>query len=107
MVGFIVFRSAAYRIFVLTTALLCLLSFANAEHFSPQNAKEVTHYSGDDDFICSRNASDDRSDMAHGDVVVAVLRPQYVIPSLEVLPALRQSYTLHNIRGPPATASLI
>lgn len=106
MVGFIVFRSAVYKALVFTTALLCLLSFANAEHFSPQNAKEVTHYTGDDDFICSRTASDDRSDMPQAEVTIALLRSQYAVPSLEVLPALRQSYTLHDIRGPPAAASL-
>lgn len=102
MVGFIVFRSAVYKAFVFTTAVLCLLSFANAEHLSLQSAKEVTHYTGDDDFICSRTASDDRADMPQGEVAIALLQSQYSVPSLEERPVPQQRYTLHDIRGPPA-----
>lgn len=102
-----VFRSAVYKALVFTTALLCLLSFANAEHFAPKNAEEITHYSGDDSFICSRTTSDDRSDIPQSEFVIAVLHVPAPAISQSVLPALQQSYTLHDIRGPPVLASLI
>lgn len=102
-----VFRSAVYRAIVFTTALLCFLSFASAEQFAPHSAGEVKHYTGDDDFICSRNASDDRSDVLQNDVDIAVLHFQYFVIPKEVTFSTPHSYSLPAIRGPPAIASLI
>lgn len=100
-------RSAAYKFLVFTTALLCVLSFANAETFAQQNANEVTHYLSDGDFLCSRYATDDRADIPQNDFDLTFLRLHFGKISQQVLPALQQCYTLHDIRGPPAISSLI
>ncbi|MDO8908002.1 MAG: hypothetical protein Q7W55_05810 [Pseudohongiella sp.] len=101
------FRASVYKTIVFTTALLCLLSFANAEQFAAQNAKEVTHYSGSEDFIGSRNTTDDSADIPQNELAVTVQYSKSTASFNEVPSAFQQLYTLQDIRGPPATAFLI
>jgi hypothetical protein len=83
-------------------ALLCLVSFANAEYFAPQSAEEVTHYSATDNFICSRETSDDRADMS-GQQTLASAQLQSSSPSLDPLHTVfSQRSTSWKIRGPPS-----
>jgi hypothetical protein len=96
-----------YKAAVFSAAVLCFLSFANAQNFAQQNAKEVTHYSGSDDFICPRNTADDLSDLPQVSNVVLAQPSQLMLSSQAVLPALQKCYTLNDIRGPPVIVSLI
>jgi hypothetical protein len=101
-----VFRASVYKTIVFTTTLLCLLSFGNAEHFAAQSAKEVTQYSGSEDFVGSRNTSDDSADIPHNECTISVRYKKSAASSNDVPSALQQIYTLHDIRGPPAITSL-
>ncbi len=98
---------SVYGAVVFTTAVLCLFSFANAENFSPQYAKEITHYWAGEDFICSRNATDDVTGIPQNTVATTVLVWQFIAIPQEVIPALQNCHTLNDIRGPPAPASLL
>jgi hypothetical protein len=83
-------------------ALLCLISFANADYFAPQGADEVTHYSATDDFICSRATSDDRADIPSQEIVTSA-HPRCSSPALyPVHPVFSQRSTSWKIRGPPS-----
>ncbi|HDZ07922.1 hypothetical protein [Pseudohongiella sp.] len=99
--------SAVYRAIAFTTALLCVVSFANAESVSPQPSKQVTHFFGGDEAICARFELDDVESITYPDVVSVVTPTQFTAVPQQVLPALQQCFTLHDIRGPPATKSLI
>ena len=101
------FRSAVYKAIIFTTALLCLLSFSDVGHLSAEIAKEVTHYMGDDHAVCSRTTLDDHSDLPQREVVFIVPRSRLVVAVQEIFPAYEKATTHHEIRGPPAIASLI
>lgn len=99
--------STVYRAIAFTTALLCLVSFASAESVSLQPSKEVTHLFGDEPTICARFDFDEFEGINYLEVVSCVTPTQFTAVPRQVLPALQQCFTLHDIRGPPPIKSLI
>lgn len=99
-----VFRVSLYKVIVLATALFSLLSFANAEQFRLSVLEEATHYAAGDDFIGSRIAQDDDTDVSHYEHRNHASVTQQSPVSAKTPEIASASYILHEIRGPPALA---
>ena len=98
--------SAVYRAIAFTTALLCVVSFANAESVSPQSSKQVTHLLDGEQAICARFDLDELEGITYLEIVSAAPQAQFSAMLQQVLPALQQCFTLHDIRAPPQRQNL-